>query len=260
MLKKIFPALLTACLLSACITSPTGRSQLVFMPEAQIDQMGLQAFDNLKRQKPISNNRQYNQVASCIAGTITQQIGGNWEVVVFEDAAPNAFALPGNKIGVHTGMLTLVDNQDQLAAVIGHEIGHVLAKHSNERASQEMAVSQGMSIIQAVSAPQTALGQTALGLLGVGAQYGILMPYSRVHESEADMIGVDLMAKAGFDPRQSIGLWQKMEQASQGRQPLEFMSTHPSHATRIQDLEKHMPQAIGLFQQAQAQGKQPRCN
>ena len=230
------------------------------MPDAQIDQMGLQAFDNLKKQKTISNNNTYNQLASCIAGAITKETGGNWEVVVFEDASPNAFALPGNKIGVHTGMLTLVDNQDQLAAVIGHEIGHVLAKHSNERASQEMAVSSGMSIIQAVSAPQTALGQTALGLLGVGAQYGILMPYSRVHESEADMIGVDLMAKAGFDPRQSIGLWQKMEQASQGQQPIEFMSTHPAHATRIQDLERHMPQAMGLLQQAQSMGKQPRCN
>ncbi|MFZ2314015.1 MAG: M48 family metallopeptidase [Methylobacter sp.] len=260
MLKKILPALVTACLLSACITSPTGRSQFVFMPETQIDQMGLQAFDNLKKQKPISNNSKYNQIANCIAGAITRETGGNWEVVVFEDATPNAFALPGNKIGIHTGMLALVDNQDQLAAVIGHEIGHVLAKHSNERASQEMAVSSGMSIIQAVSAPQTALGQTALGLLGVGAQYGILMPYSRVHESEADMIGVDLMARAGFDPRQSIGLWQKMERASQGRNPIEFMSTHPSHATRIQDLENHMPQAMGLFQQAQSQGKQPRCN
>ena len=259
MFKKIFPVLAT-CLLSACITSPTGRSQFVFMPEAQIDQMGLQAFDNLKKQKAISTNSKYNQLANCIAGAITQETGGNWEVVVFEDASPNAFALPGNKIGVHTGMLTLVDNQDQLAAVIGHEIGHVLAKHSNERASQEMAVSSGMNVIQAVSAPQTALGQTALGLLGVGAQYGILMPYSRVHESEADMIGVDLMAKAGFDPRQSIGLWQKMEQASQGQQPIEFMSTHPSHATRIQDLERHMPQAMGLFQQAQSADKQPRCN
>lgn len=260
MFKKIFPVLATACLLNACVTSPTGRSQLVFMPDAQINQMGLQAFDNLKKEKPISTNSQYNQLASCIAGAITQQTGGNWEVVVFEDSSPNAFALPGNKIGIHTGMITLVDNQDQLAAVIGHEIGHVLAKHSNERASQEMAVNSGMSIIQAVSAPQTALGQTAVGLLGVGAQYGILMPYSRVHESEADMIGVDLMAKAGFDPQQSISLWQKMEQASQGPQPLEFMSTHPSHATRIQDLEKHMPQAMGLFQQAQSMGKQPRCN
>jgi predicted Zn-dependent protease len=156
-------------------------------------------------------------------------------------------------------MLALVDNQDQLAAVIGHEVGHVLAKHSNERASQEMAVNSGMALIQAVGAPQSALGQTAFGLLGVGAEYGILMPYSRVQESEADIIGVDLMAKAGFDPRQSVTLWQKMEQATQGQQPIEFMSTHPAHATRIQNLEQHMPQAMALFQQAQAAGKQPRC-
>jgi predicted Zn-dependent protease len=257
--KKIVPILVTL-LLNACATSPTGRSQFVFLPEAQIDQMGLQAFDDLKKQKPVSTNSNYNQLATCIAQAITRETGGNWEVVVFEDASPNAFALPGNKIGVHTGMLALVDNQDQLAAVIGHEVGHVLAKHSNERASQEMAVSSGMSVIQAVSAPQTVMGQAALGMLGVGAQYGILMPYSRVHESEADKIGLDLMAKAGFDPRQSIGLWQKMDRASQGQQPIEFMSTHPSHATRIQDLEKNMPQAMGLFQQAQAAGKQPHCN
>ena len=234
-------------------------ANLLFMPDAQINQMGIQAFDTLKKEKPVSNNSQYNQVANCISQAITTELGGNWEVVVFEDKSPNAFALPGNKIGIHTGMLTLVDNQDQLAAVIGHEIGHVLAKHSNERASQEMAVNQGMAMIQAVAAPQSALGQTAFGLLGVGAEYGILMPYSRVQESEADIIGVDLMAKAGFDPRQSVTLWQKMEQASQGQQPIEFMSTHPAHATRIQNLEQHMPQAMGLFQQAQAMGKQPRC-
>ncbi len=258
MFKKSILGIALASLLTACITSPTGRRQLVFMPDAQINQMGLQAFDTLKKDKPVSTNSQYNQVANCIAGAITQQIGGQWEVVVFEDATPNAFALPGNKIGIHTGMIKLINNQDQLAAVIGHEIGHVLAKHSNERASQEMAVNQGMNIVQAVAAPQSALGQTAVGLLGVGAQYGILMPYSRVHESEADIIGVDLMAKAGFDPRQSISLWQIMDKASQG-QPVEFLSTHPSHATRIQDLEQHMPQAMGLFQQAQAMGKQPHC-
>ena len=260
MFKKLAPALIITCLITACVTSPTGRSQFMFLSDDQVNQMGLQAFNDLKQHKPISNNRAYNQLASCIARAITQETGGKWEVVVFNDKTPNAFALPGNKIGVHTGMLALVDNQDQLAAVIGHEVGHVLAKHSNERASQNMAVNQGMSIIQAVSAPQTALGQTAIGLLGVGAQYGILMPYSRVHESEADRIGQDLMARAGFDPRQSIGLWQKMEQASQGQQPLEFMSTHPSHATRIQDLEQHMPQAMALFQQAQSAGKQPHCN
>jgi predicted Zn-dependent protease len=260
MLKKIFP-LLATCLLSACITSPTGRSQFAIMPDEQINQMGLQAFEALKKEEPVSSNAQYNRIASCIAGAITREVGGgNWEVVVFEDKSPNAFALPGNKIGIHAGMITLAGSQDQLAAVIGHEVGHVLARHSNERASQEMAVHGGMAIAQAVGAPQTALGQTALGLLGVGAQYGILMPYSRVQESEADVIGVDLMAKAGFDPRQSISLWQKMEQASQGRQPIEFMSTHPSHATRIQSLEQHMPQAMTLFQQAQAMGKQPHCS
>jgi predicted Zn-dependent protease len=260
MLKNIFPALAATCLLSACITSPTGRSQLVFMPDDQINQMGLQAFNTLKKEKPVSTNGRYNQVASCIAQSIIRELGGNWEVVVFDDKSPNAFALPGNKIGIHTGMLALVDNQDQLAAVVGHEVGHVLAKHSNERASQEMALNQGMAMVQAVTAPQSALGQTAFGLLGVGAEYGILMPYSRAQESEADIIGVDLMAKAGFDPRQSVNLWLKMEQASQGRQPIEFMSTHPAHATRIQNLQQHMPQAMGVFQQAQSMGKQPRCS
>ncbi|MEQ1559531.1 MAG: M48 family metallopeptidase [Methyloglobulus sp.] len=259
MFNKLLPIAIMSCALAACTTSPTGRSQLIFMPDNQVNQMGLQAFDTLKRDKKISYNSQYNQATTCIANAITQVVGGNWEVVVFEDSTPNAFALPGNKIGVYTGMLQLVSNQDQLAAVIGHEIGHVLAKHSNERASQEMAMSQGMNILQAIAMPTSPLGQLGFGLLGVGAEYGVLKPYGRTQESEADMIGVDLMAKAGFDPRNSVGLWQRMEQATQGKQPVEFMSTHPSHATRIQDLEQHMPQAMALYQQAQSTGKQPHC-
>ena len=244
-------------LLTACATSPTGRNQLIMMPEAQIDQMGLQAFSALKNEKPISRNPQYNQLAHCIANAITQQTGGHWEVVVFQDKSLNAFALPGNKIGVYSGLIQLVGgNQHQLAAVIGHEVGHVLARHSNERASQQLAVQQGMGILK-----QTTLGQNpaTLGLLGLGAQYGVLMPFSRTQESEADLIGEDLMAKAGFDPEQSIALWQKMERASQGQQPAEFMSTHPAHATRIQELEQHMPKALSLFRQAQAAGRQPHC-
>jgi len=258
MLKKNLLVLLAASLLSACVTSPTGRSQFIFMPEAQIDQMGLQTFSALKTQKPISRNPQFNKLTHCIANAITGQTGGKWEVVVFQDKSSNAFALPGNKIGVYTGLIQMVGgNQDQLAAVIGHEVGHVLARHSNERASQQMAVQQGMGIIS-----QTTLGQNpaTLGLLGLGAQYGVLMPFSRTQESEADVIGQELMSKAGFDPRQSIVLWQKMEQASQGQQPVEFMSTHPSHATRIQELEQRMPQAMALFQQAQAAGRRPHCN
>jgi predicted Zn-dependent protease len=259
MCKKMTFILLVSCFLAGCMTSPTGRSQFILMPDAQVNQMGLQAFDTLKKEKKISTNSQYNQMAQCISEAIVSDQPGKWEVVVFEDKSLNAFALPGNKIGIYTGMLELVDNQDQLAAVIGHEVGHVLAKHSNERASQEMAVSQGMAIIQAIGSPQTTLGQTGLGLLGIGAEYGILMPYSRIQESEADIIGVELMAKAGFDPRQSVLLWQKMEHASSGQEPVEFLSTHPAHATRIQDLEQQMSQSMSLYEHAKTLGKQPRC-
>ncbi len=256
MFKKIFTTVMVGSVLTACATSPTGRSQIIFMPDTQMNQMGLQTFDQMKKDKPINHDGKYNQTAQCIVQAITQGMGVNWEVVVFEDKTLNAFALPGNKIGVHTGMMQLVDNQDQLAAVLGHEVGHVLARHSNERASQETLVQQGMGLIQ-----QTSYGQNALtmGLLGLGSQYGVLMPYSRTHESEADEIGVDLMAKAGFDPQQSVQLWKKMEQASQGNQPIEFMSTHPAHETRIQQLQAHMPKALELYKQAQAAGKQPKC-
>ncbi len=243
----------------ACATTPTGRSQLVFMPDSELDAMGLQAFDNLKKEKTISSSNREIQFVQCISDAITREVGGEWEVVVFEDNTLNAFALPGNKIGVHTGLIDLVDNQDQLASVIGHEVGHVLDKHSNERMSQKMGAQLGISLVTAVAAPQTALGQTAVSLLGVGAQYGVIMPFSRLHESEADIIGVELMAKAGFDPAESITLWQKMAQASQGQQPAEFLSTHPSHDSRIDDLREHMPEAMKLRQQAHAAGKIPRC-
>ncbi|MGB4497986.1 MAG: M48 family metallopeptidase [Methylococcaceae bacterium] len=256
MLKKLLFTIAMGSILTACATSPTGRNQLIFLPDAQMNQMGLQAFDQLKKDKPVNKDGQFNQTAQCIVSEITRGMGQNWEVVVFEDKTLNAFALPGAKIGVHTGMMQLVDNQDQLAAVLGHEVGHVLARHSNERASQETLVQQGMGLIQ-----QTSLGQNglAIGLLGLGAQYGVLMPYSRTHESEADMIGVDLMAKVGFNPEESVKLWQKMEQASQGNQPSEFMSTHPAHATRIQQLQEHMPKALELYKKAQTAGRQPKC-
>lgn len=258
MLNRIF-TLVFFSFLTACATSPTGRSQFIYMPDSQLNQMGLQAFDNLKTEKPQSKNSQYNRFVNCIAEAITHETGGDWEVVVFADDSLNAFALPGNKIGVHTGLIKLVDNQDQLAAVIGHEVGHVLARHSNERMSQKTAVSQGIALISAVSAPTSALGQLAVSSLGIGAQYGIILPFSRTHESEADIIGLDLMAKAGFDPRQSINLWQKMDQASKGKNPTEFMSTHPSHDTRIEELSKHVPVAMQYYQQAQSIGKRPRC-
>ncbi len=247
-------------MLNACATSPTGRSQFIYMSDAQLNQMGLQAFDNLKTEKAISSNSQHKQFVNCIAEAITYESGGNWEVVVFADDSLNAFALPGNKIGVYTGLINLVDNQDQLAAVIGHEVGHVLARHSNERLSQKTAISQSVALVTAISQPTSALGQLGISALGIGTQYGIILPFSRTHESEADIMGLDLMAKAGFDPGQSIQLWQKMAQASQGQQAAEFMSTHPSYSTRIKELSEHMPKAMQFYQQAQSINKTPRCH
>ena len=259
MIKKIL-LILFCCSLAACATSPTGRSQFIYLPDDKLNKMGLQAFDDLKTKKPISTSQKYTEFVNCIAQAITQETGGAWEVIVFEDESLNAFALPGNKIGVHTGLIELVDNQDQLAAVMGHEVGHVLARHSNERMSQKTALKQGVALISAVSNPTSAVGKAAISALGVGAQYGIILPFSRTHESEADIIGQGLMAKAGFDPRQSVILWQKMAEASKGKNTAEFMSTHPAHATRIKELSDHMPKSMQLYQQAHSVGKIPRCS
>jgi predicted Zn-dependent protease len=250
--------LVFASLLVACATSPTGRTQLMLMPESQMEQMGIQAFENIKKQTPVAGGTASSRYVNCVAQAVTREVGGNWEVVVFQDDSANAFALPGGKIGVNSGMLKVAINSDQLATVIGHEVAHVLAHHANERVSQQFAVEQGLGLIDALSNPQTATGRTLMGLLGVGAQYGILMPYSRVQESEADRLGLELMAKAGFDPAESIKLWQNMSAAG-GAQPPEFLSTHPAHSTRIRDLNALLPRAQQLRRLAQQQGKRPVC-
>jgi len=247
-------------ILAGCATSPTGRSQLVLMPENEMTQMGLQAFTNIKGETPVERNRTTNAYVQCVARAITREVGGDWEVVVFQDDDANAFALPGRKIGVNTGLLKVAENQDQLATVIGHEIAHVQSRHANERVSQKFAVQQSLGLVSAVASPQTGTGKTLMGLLGVGAQYGILLPYTRVQESEADILGLELMARAGFDPRQSVRLWMNMGRADKGGgEPPEFLSTHPSHSTRISDLNKRMPDALRKQAAARKLGRRPAC-
>jgi predicted Zn-dependent protease len=174
----------------------------------------------------------------------------------------NAFALPGRKIGVYRGMLAVAENSSQLAAVIGHEVGHVLARHGNERVSQATAAQLSQTAVAATVASadmSSATGQLIMAGVGLGAQYGVLLPYSRAHESEADLIGLQLMAKAGFDPRESVTLWQNMASASGGQAPPELVSTHPSNETRIASLQANLPAAIELEKQARAQGYRPGC-
>ncbi len=172
---------------------------------------------------------------------------------MFKDESPNAFALPGGKMGVYTGMLEVAENQDQLAAVLGHEVGHVLAQHANERMSQQQVTSIGLAV-----AAGTGLDSASMQALGLGAQIGILLPYSRTHESEADIIGLDLMAKAGFDPRESVQLWKNMQKAGGGTPP-EFLSTHPSSGTRIDNLIGQMANALQTYNDARARGNKPNC-
>jgi predicted Zn-dependent protease len=256
--RRYLSILFTCLLISSCATSPTGRSQLLLLPESEMNKMGRQAFTNLKEETPVNKQTTTNNYVQCVANAITREVGGTWEVVVFKDDAANAFALPGGKIGVNTGLLKVAKNQNQLATVLGHEVSHVLAHHSNERVSQSLMVEQGLNVVSAIASPQSGAGQSLMGMLGVGAQYGILMPFSRVQESEADMHGLDLMARAGFDPRASVQLWKNMAQANK-QQPPEFLSTHPSHSSRTSDLVARLPHALQLMNQAHQRGRRPDC-
>jgi len=258
---------LALVMLVACATSPTGRSQLIMMSEPEMAAMGIAAFDEMKGQTPISKNAQQRALVQCVADAITgvltyddlRVIGQqDWEVELFEDPTANAFALPGGKMGVNTGLLKVAKTPAQLAAVMGHEVGHVLARHGNERVSGTALAQMGMEAASVIAGEPSPQKDQLMQALGVGTQLG-LMKFSRTHESEADEIGLRLMARAGFDPAEAITLWQNMGMASGGAAPPEFMSTHPSHATRIADLQALLPEAKALYQQAVAEGRRASC-
>jgi len=257
-------AALVLTAVAACATSPLGRRQLMLISADQLDQMGVQAFEQMKSEGKVSRDSRANAYVTCVANAITaaisEQYGGGqpWEVQVFDDDTANAFALPGRKIGVHTGLLSVAENEDQLATVIGHEVAHVLANHSGERVSSQMAAQGVAAVAGAVADASNPLHGVALGALGLGTNLGV-MKYSRDHESEADIYGLDLMARAGFDPRQSVPLWENMAAAG-GERPPEFLSTHPSPETRIRDLQRRIQShSLAIAQQTWAAGRRPDC-
>ncbi|MFM1895314.1 MAG: hypothetical protein RLZZ385_388 [Pseudomonadota bacterium] len=245
--------------LTACTTSPTQRRQVVLYSDAELAQQGVQVYQRMRAEMVTSNNQPQIDFVQCVTNYIvaalddTQRGSHLWEVTLFEEDSANAFALPGGKMGVYSGLLEVTDNQHQLAAVMAHEVGHVLARHSNERASQSTLIGIGRVVAQVAG-----VSDTTLQAIDLGTQYGLFLPFNRTQESEADQIGVMLMAEAGFDPREAITLWQNMS-AGDGPRPPELLSTHPSPATRMADLARLMGPAETLRRAANARGLAPDC-
>jgi len=215
--------------------------------------MASKQFSQLKQEIPVSQDPEFNKMLQRVALPISQQVGdrlpnAQWEFVVFDDPSLNAFAMPGGKIGVFVGLIELVESDDELAAVIGHEVAHVLLEHSNQRMSAEtLRGAGGILAVIGTKDMKDSDRNKILAAYGLGTQVGLMLPYSRGHESEADREGLLLSARSGFDPRAAVTFWQKMAQEG-GAQPPEFLSTHPSHGTRIENLEAAMPEALRIYQ------------
>lgn len=226
--------------LGACAYNETlGRNQFLIVDDSALVQQADAAWTEALRTQRISSDAAANARVRQVGGRIVQAAGltgRSWDYAVFVSESPNAFVLPSGKIGVTTGLLSLVRNDDQLAAVIGHEVGHVVAQHAAERYSQNAAASLGLGVIQG-AAGDYARAAGAIG--GLGAQLGVLLPFSRTHELEADRLGVDYLQRAGYRPSEAIALWRLMAQQRQGGTP-EFASTHPSDASRIAALQQYI--------------------
>jgi predicted Zn-dependent protease len=220
---------------------------------------GLQAYGEMQEELPRATDPARIDYVNCVTDYIVAALSAEqrgdhvWEVTLFENETANAFALPGGKMGVFTGLLEVAENQHQLAAVMAHEVSHVLARHSNERASQAALRNIGLTVAQ-----QAGVSDGTLQLLDFGANLGLFLPFNRTQESEADEIGVMLMARAGFDPQESLTLWHNMT-ASGGARPPEFLSTHPSPGTRISDLTRLQPAAEEQWLIARNAGRDPNC-
>lgn len=269
MTGRLFTGFLTGILflVTGCVTNPyTNRWQLLMVPQSYETRLGAQAYRDVLRDPKVDVSHDRDEVepvrrvaARIIEAAKRSKYGEDarefrWDVTVIkDDRTKNAFALPGGKIAVYTGIFSVADNESGLAAIVGHEVVHALARHGAERMSQGVLAQLGMvgaSIAMQTQGFSPMTNQAAMSALGLGSQVGILLPYSRAHESEADYIGLLLAAEAGYDPREAVHVWERMQRASGGRQPQEFLSTHPGHDTRIKRLTEHMPEALALYDQA----------
>lgn len=260
---KYFPILFIAMslLFSSCGSVPvTGRKQLNLVSNQEVLSLSLQQYQQFIKSAPISTDKKntalVQKVGRNIANAVETYLKNNgyadelasyaWEFNLVKSADVNAFCMPGGKIVVYEGILPYTQDETGLAVVLGHEVAHAVAKHANERMSQQMMTEYGTAAIgTALGGTSTGVQQAAAAAIGLGSQYGILLPYSRKQELEADKLGLIFMAMAGYNPSQAAAFWTRMSQ--QGSSTPEFMSTHPSDNTRIQQIEKDLPEAMKYY-------------
>ena len=263
-MKRILPVLLLALSLSfvSCSTVPiTGRRQLSIVPDKEVLSASLTEYKSYMGTAKVSGDKaqsaQVTRVGRRIASATEAYLRGNgmakevanfaWEFNLVQDAQVNAFCMPGGKIVVYTGLMQLVSSDDELAVVLGHEVAHAVAKHSNERMSQQLIAAAGAAAAtEAVAKADETKRGIAEKVFGLGAQVGVMLPFSRRHESEADYMGLALMAMAGYDPGVAVGFWKKMAAKGGSSMPA-ILSSHPSDSTRIADIQKALPEIRARF-------------
>lgn len=262
-MKQVILACVIVAVVAGCATTTTstGRKQIVGgMSQAQLNQLGAQAFTEAKTKGPLSTDAKQNSYVRCVVDALVAQLPAEqrtiaWETAVFAEKEPNAYALPGGKVGVNTGIFTVAKSQDQLAAVLAHEIGHVVENHHDERITRQMGAS---GVVQLLGALAGNYGELAAQGGGMLAQAGFLLPGSRTQETEADVVGQRMMASAGFDPAAAVALWQNMIAAG-GSRPPQWLSTHPNPESRISELQSRASQLTSTYEQARTAGRRPRC-
>jgi len=261
-IRNLFKIVLLSILLACSTVTITGRKQLNIIPAPQILSMSFQQYDQfLKEHKVITGTpeaRMVERVGRKIQKAVEHYFaekgmsyrlnGYQWEFHLVEDEQVNAWCMPGGKVVVYTGILPITKNEVGLAVVLGHEIAHAVAEHGNERMSQGLMVQLGgMALSKAMESKPELTRNLFLTAFGLGAQVGVLLPFSRLHESEADHLGLIFMAMAGYNPQEAIKFWQRMARMSKGAKPPEFLSTHPSDETRIKNLKKILPEAVKYY-------------
>jgi len=264
-MKKIFvfiSVIIILSFLNSCSTVPlTGRSQLNMIPDSEMLSMSFQEYDQFLNENKKSNNQgqtaMVKRVGKRIKTAVEQYLQDNgmshllkdyqWEFNLVESEQVNAWCMPGGKVVVYTGILPLTKDETGLAVVMGHEIAHAIARHGNERMSQQLLQQVGAAgLMVALQDKPQETQMIWSAVYGYGSQLAVMLPYSRMHESEADHLGLIFMAMAGYNPQQAPVFWERMAQAG-GAKPLEFLSTHPSDQTRIDDLKSWMPEALGYY-------------